>query len=59
MSLSRVPVRALRNFRSKASSSGPGFFSEGTRTDKNGILFGETPPPPGHSRKWEAWEAPW
>ena len=25
----------------------------------NGRLFNETPPPPGQSRKWEDWEAPW
>lgn len=22
-------------------------------------MFGETPPPPGKSRIWEDWEAPW
>ncbi|KAJ1616723.1 ESSS subunit of NADH:ubiquinone oxidoreductase-domain-containing protein [Pavlovales sp. CCMP2436] len=27
--------------------------------DKNGFLFGEVPPPPGQSRKWEDWEFPW
>lgn len=59
MSLSRVSVQALRNLRPKASSGGKSWFSEGTRTDQNGILFSETPPPPGHSRKWESWEASW
>ena len=51
---------ALRNFKPKAGGGGGGgFFSQGSRMDRNGILFGETPPPPGHSRKWEAWELPW
>lgn len=35
------------------------FFSEGKQTARNGFLFNETPPPPGQSRKWESWEAPW
>jgi hypothetical protein len=59
MSLSRVSVQALRHLRPKAGGNGRPFFSEGTRTDPNGILFCETPPPPGHSRKWESWEASW
>jgi len=25
----------------------------------NGFLFGEIPPPPGQSRKWEDWEGLW
>lgn len=36
-----------------------GFFGEGTKERSHGLLFGETPPPPGQSRKWESWEAPW
>lgn len=36
-----------------------GFFGEGTKEKSHGLLFGETPPPPGQSRKWESWEAPW
>ena len=41
--------------------SGPpgGFWSEGTKEKSDGLLFGETPPPPGQARKWESWEAPW
>lgn len=52
-------MQVLRHLRPKASSGGKSFFSEGTRTDANGILFSETPPPPGHRRKWESWEASW
>ena len=50
-----VPCHAARY------TEGPkgGFFSEGTQEKPDGILFGETPPPPGESRKWESWEAPW
>mmetsp|Transcript_6857 Transcript_6857/g.12578 ORF Transcript_6857/g.12578 Transcript_6857/m.12578 type:complete len:149 (+) Transcript_6857:277-723(+) len=36
-----------------------GFWSEGTKAKPDGLLFGETPPPPGMKRKWESWEAPW
>uniref|UniRef100_A0A7S1X1N6 Complex I-ESSS n=1 Tax=Tetraselmis chuii TaxID=63592 RepID=A0A7S1X1N6_9CHLO len=36
-----------------------GFFGEGTKDATHGVLFGETPPPPGQKRKWESWEAPW
>uniref|UniRef100_A0A061RH07 Uncharacterized protein n=1 Tax=Tetraselmis sp. GSL018 TaxID=582737 RepID=A0A061RH07_9CHLO len=60
--------RALRGFLSRATAyrsvpsrgGGPpgGFFGEGTKSGPNGYLFGETPPPPGQSRKWESWEAP-
>lgn len=35
------------------------YFSEGKQTGNNGYLFNESPPPPGESRKWESWEAPW
>lgn len=35
------------------------FWSEGTQVGINGFLFGELPPPPGQSRKWEYWELPW
>ena len=66
MSVSRMLRRllspsSLRNFRPRASEShhakeswwGPG------KKEPEGILFGETPPPPGQRRKWESWEAPW
>lgn len=36
-----------------------GFWTEGTNVKEPGYLFGETPPPPGQSRKWESWELPW
>lgn len=35
-----------------------GFWGEGTQSGRNGYLFGETPPPPGESRKWDSWELP-
>eukprot|EP00250_Pteridium_aquilinum_P002794 c13017_g1_i1 orf=125-511(+) len=34
------------------------WFSPGDN-DPGGVLFNETPPPPGHSRKWEDWELPY
>jgi hypothetical protein len=54
----RLPLQLLRNFRQKGGDSWPGgsFWSEGTSTGRNGYLFGERPPPDGHSRKWESWE---
>ena len=36
-----------------------GYWSEGTVTEKVGLLFGETPPPAGQSRVMEGWELPW
>lgn len=35
-----------------------GFWSQGKQEVLPGKLFGETPPPPGQSRKWESWELP-
>lgn len=57
--LGRAALQALRHLRPKGGHSpwpGGKFWSEGTQTGPNGYLFGETPPPPGHSRKWESWE---
>lgn len=34
------------------------FFAEG-KHEPTGYLFNETPTPPGQTRKWESWEAPW
>uniref|UniRef100_A0A7S3XDV1 Complex I-ESSS n=1 Tax=Picocystis salinarum TaxID=88271 RepID=A0A7S3XDV1_9CHLO len=36
-----------------------GFWSQGKQEVLPGKLFGETPPPPGQSRKWESWELPY
>ena len=59
--LRRTALRALRNFRPRADAShgGGSFFGPGTRNDANGILFSESPPPPGQSRKMESWEPGW
>ena len=35
-----------------------GFWSDGSQKQVDGVLFGETPPPPGQSRRWESWELP-
>ena len=40
----------------KGSSS---YFSEGTQTKRNGLLFGETPPLKGTKRIRESWELPY
>jgi hypothetical protein len=40
----------------KESFWGPG---KDPPEERNGLLFNETPPPPGQSRKWELWELPW
>ena len=37
----------------------PSWWAAGTQKEGTGVLFGETPPPPGQSRVWEDWEAPW
>ena len=42
----------------KGGTGGQSFWSEGTKKPE-GLIFGETPPPPGQTRKWESWEAPW
>ena len=36
-----------------------GYFSQGTQTGRNGVLFGETPPKEGQKRVRESWEAPY
>merc|ERR1712216_976364 len=36
-----------------------GYFSQGTQTGRNGVLFGETPPRQGQKRVRESWEAPY
>jgi|TARA_B100001540_G_scaffold247680_1_gene223136 hypothetical protein len=58
----RAARGALRT-QKRGMGGGPpgGYFAEGVQGEGhvNGRLFNETPPPPGQSRKWEDWEAPW
>lgn len=55
----RTAGAATKQRSTYGTKSGPGFWSEGTKEKTDGLLFGETPPPPGQRRKWESWEAPW
>ena len=59
MSLLRRSLGTLRNFRPRAEGPKESYFAQGTRTDRNGFLFSETPLPAGESRKWESWELGW
>lgn len=62
MLLARVRQSVLRTpsgVRRMGGGHPGGYWSEGTQTGRNGYLFGESPPPPGQSRKWESWEAIW
>jgi len=46
--------------RSYGATPGRGsYFSEGTQTQRNGLLFGETPPLKGTKRIRESWELPY
>eukprot|EP00210_Caulerpa_lentillifera_P006724 g6426.t1 len=56
--LRRLPLSALRSFRSRGAETWPGgsFWAPGQQKGPNGYLFGETPPPPGMKRRWESWE---
>ena len=54
-SFSRVK-RSYGGATPKGSSS---YFSEGTQTKRNGLLFGETPPLKGTRRIRESWELPY
>lgn len=61
MSLARRLPGAFARMRSlKMRGEGPkgGYFGAGHH-EPGGNIFGESPPPPGQSRKWESWEAPW
>tara|TARA_B000000437_G_scaffold194705_1_gene154762 strand:+ start:181 stop:600 length:420 start_codon:yes stop_codon:yes gene_type:complete len=40
-------------------TKGGSYFSQGTQTGRNGVLFGETPPKEGQKRVRESWEAPY
>mmetsp|Transcript_38761 Transcript_38761/g.96157 ORF Transcript_38761/g.96157 Transcript_38761/m.96157 type:complete len:113 (-) Transcript_38761:186-524(-) len=68
--LTRLSVRAVRGVQRQQAASRrgmagggpePSYWAEGTQKEGhiNGVLFNETPPPPGQSRVWEDWEAPW
>jgi len=52
----RVKRRSYGTATPKGSSS---YFSEGTQTKRNGLLFGETPPLKGQKRIRESWELPY
>ena len=56
-------LRGAQRTQTRKMGAGPpgGFWAEGAQPEGhvNGRLFNETPPPPGQSRKWESWEAPW
>lgn len=52
-------TRAPRGTRAMGGGHPGGYFGEGTQTGRNGYLFGESPVPPGQTRKWESWEAIW
>lgn len=55
----RLALSQLRNIKARGSGGTKGgFFAEG-KNEPGGLLFNETPPPPGQSRKWESWEGPW
>lgn len=54
----RLSPTALRNIRSRSAGPKESFWADG-KHEPTGYLFNETPPPPGQSRKWESWEAPW
>eukprot|EP00884_Botryococcus_braunii_P017126 jgi/Botrbrau1/4097/Bobra.152_3s0046.1 len=56
--LRRLTLKSLRNWKLRGEHGNEKFWSEG-KNDPTGYLFSETPPPPGQSRKWEDWEAPW
>lgn len=56
--LRRLPLGRMRNMMLRGGGSKESFFAEG-KNNPGGYLFNETPTPPGQSRKWESWEAPW
>ncbi|GBG71051.1 hypothetical protein CBR_g8350 [Chara braunii] len=58
--LSGAAAGLRRVLRTRGGSRYPdGWFGRGTQEGPNGHLFGETPLPPGVSRKWEDWELPY
>ena len=62
-SIMNSSFRKVNHHRSKRSYGGAtpkgSYFSEGTQTKRNGLLFGETPPLPGTKRIRESWELPY
>jgi hypothetical protein len=52
-------VRRVMQMQRVRGGHGGSWFAPGTQEGPNGVLFGETPPPPGQKRKWEDWEAPY
>ena len=56
--LGRLPFGRLRNPVMRGEGPKGGFWGPG-HNEPTGYIFGETPPPPGQSRKWESWEATW
>jgi hypothetical protein len=60
MALGGVVRRVLQSRRGRGGHGGGGsWFGPGTQEHGNGVLFNETPPPPGQKRKWEDWELPY
>ena len=49
----------MRTMRARGGGPKGSFFDDGKQVGRNGYLFGESPPPPGQSRKMESWELPW
>lgn len=58
-SFRRLGLSQLRHWRPRAGSDSKGFFTEGTQDKMPGVLFNESPPPPGTKRQLESWEIPW
>jgi len=62
-SIMNSSFRKVNHHRLKRSYGGAtpkgSYFSEGTQTKRNGLLFGETPPLPGTKRIRESWELPY
>mmetsp|Transcript_7405 Transcript_7405/g.27189 ORF Transcript_7405/g.27189 Transcript_7405/m.27189 type:complete len:106 (+) Transcript_7405:102-419(+) len=54
----RLPAARGCLSRPKRGGGSEPWWSEGTHKPR-GNLFGETPPPPGQTRSWEMWEAPY
>ncbi|KAJ7564207.1 hypothetical protein O6H91_02G007100 [Diphasiastrum complanatum] len=53
-----VVRRVLQRCRGGGHGDGGSWFARGDR-EPTGVLFNETPPPPGQTRRWEDWELPY